>query len=96
MEDFPSQSMLTKKKKKKSHYQEGMFSGFSGVSVVKNLPANAGNMSSIPGRGRSHMPQSSWGWMPKLLSLCSGAWELQLLKPASPRACAPQQEKPPQ
>ena len=26
--------------------------GFSGVSVVKNLPANAGDMGSIPGSGR--------------------------------------------
>ena len=28
--------------------------GFLGGSVVKNLPANAGNMGSIPGSGRSH------------------------------------------
>ena len=27
--------------------------GFSGGSVVKNLPANAGNPGSIPGLGRS-------------------------------------------
>ena len=27
---------------------------FPGGSVVKNLPANAGNMGSIPGSGRSH------------------------------------------
>ena len=27
--------------------------GFSGGSVVKNLPANAGNIGSIPGLGRS-------------------------------------------
>ena len=27
--------------------------------VVKNLPANAGDMGSIPGPGRSHMPQSN-------------------------------------
>ena len=31
---------------------------------------------------------------PQLFSLCSRAWELQLLKPSSPRAHAPQQEKP--
>ena len=30
----------------------------------------------------------------RLLSLCSRAREPQLLKPAGPRACAPQQEKP--
>ena len=32
--------------------------GFPDGSVVKNLPANAGDMGSIPGPGRSHMPQS--------------------------------------
>ena len=31
---------------------------FPGGSVVKNLPAN-GDMDSIPGLGRSHMPQSN-------------------------------------
>ena len=30
---------------------------FPGGTVVKNRPANAGNMCSIPGPGRSHMPQ---------------------------------------
>ena len=33
--------------------------GFPGSSVVKNLPANAGDMGSIPGPGRSHMTQSN-------------------------------------
>ena len=33
--------------------------GFPGGSVVQNLPANAGDMSLIPGLGRSHMPQSN-------------------------------------
>ena len=32
--------------------------GFLGDSVVKNLPANARDTGSIPGLGRSHMPQS--------------------------------------
>ena len=32
--------------------------GFPGGSGVKNPPANAGDMGSIPGPGRSHMPQS--------------------------------------
>ena len=31
-----------------------MLQGFSGGLVVKNLPANAGDMSSIPSLGRSH------------------------------------------
>ena len=33
--------------------------GFPGDSVVKNPPADAGDMGSIPGPGRSHMPWSS-------------------------------------
>ena len=32
---------------------------FSGGAVVKNLPANAGDMGSSPGPGRSHMPRSN-------------------------------------
>ena len=32
---------------------------FSGGSVVKNPPASAGDMGSIPGPGRSHMPWSN-------------------------------------
>ena len=32
---------------------------FPGGTVVKNLLANAGDVSSIPGLGRSHMPWSS-------------------------------------
>ena len=33
--------------------------GFPGGTVVKNLPANAGDTVSSPGPGRSHMPQSN-------------------------------------
>ena len=33
--------------------------GFPGGAVVKNLPANAGDMGSSPGLGRSHMSQSN-------------------------------------
>ena len=32
---------------------------FPGGTVVKNPPANAGDMSSSPGPGRSHMPRSN-------------------------------------
>ena len=46
--------------------------GFSGGSVPKNLPANAGNTSSIPGPGRSHMPWSNY------------AQELPVLSPRAP------------
>ena len=35
------------------------YTGFPGGAVVKNPPANAGDMGSIPGPGRSHMPQSN-------------------------------------
>ena len=34
-------------------------SGFPGGTVVKNLPANAGDTGSRPGPGRSHMLQSN-------------------------------------
>ena len=43
--------------------------GFPGGTVVKNLPANAGDMGSSPGLGRSHMPQSGQAREPQLLSL---------------------------
>ena len=33
--------------------------GFPGGPVVNNPPANAGDMGSLPGLGRFHMPQSS-------------------------------------
>ena len=32
---------------------------FPGGAVVKNPPANVGNMGSIPGPVRSHMPRSN-------------------------------------
>ena len=35
----------------------------------------------LPGLGRFHMSQSNQAHMPQLLSLCSGACELHLLKP---------------
>ena len=36
-----------------------MWRGFPGGSVVKNPPANAGDMSLLPDLGRSHMLQSN-------------------------------------
>ena len=33
---------------------------FPGGTADKNLPANAGELGSIPGPGRSHMPRVSW------------------------------------
>ena len=76
---------------------------FPGGTVVKNPPANAGDMGSSPGPGRSHMPQSNKACAPQLLSLRSRAREPQRLSLRAtttearvPRARAPQQEKPPQ
>ena len=40
-------------------YSKIAFGGFLGGSVVKNPPANAGNMGLIPDLGRSHMLQSN-------------------------------------
>ena len=33
--------------------------GFPGGSVIKHVPVSAGNMGSIPGERRSHVPQSN-------------------------------------
>ena len=41
---------------------------FPGGPVVKNLPANAGDMDSIPGPRRPTMPRGSWVGVPQLLS----------------------------
>ena len=40
-------------------FKEITMSGFPGGTVVKNPPANAGDMGSSPGPGRSHMPRSN-------------------------------------
>ena len=42
------------------------------------------------------MPQSNESQAPQLLSLCSRAGKPQPLKPSCTKACALQQEKPPQ
>ena len=47
--------------------------------MVKNPPANAGDVSSSPGPGRSHMPRSNKAHVPQLLSLRPTAREPQLL-----------------
>ena len=64
---------------------------FPGGAMVKNPPASAGDVGSISGLGRSHMPQSNKAREPQLLSPCATPTEAR-----SPRARAPQQEKPPQ
>ena len=57
--------------------------GFPGGAVVESPPADAGDVGSCPGPGRSHMPRSGWACEPWLLSL-------------RVRACAPQRERPQQ
>ena len=59
-----------------------MHRDYPGGAVVKNPPANAGDIGSSPGLGRSHMQRSNKAHAPQLLSLCSRACEPQLLKPA--------------
>ena len=59
--------------------------GFPGGAVVENLPANAGDMGSSPGLGRSHMPRSNWALEPQLLSLrvwslCSATREATIMR----------------
>ena len=84
----------------KAHVE--LFKGeFPGGTVVKNLPANARDMGSSPGPGRSHMPRSNEAHAPQLLSLCSRPREPQLPSPRAaatevhePKARAPQQERP--
>ena len=63
------------------HTSSSLFLGFSGGSVVKNLPANSGDTSSTPGLGRSHMPWSNYARAPQPLSLCSRVQKPQLLSP---------------
>ena len=53
-------------------------------SVLKNLPANAGDRDSIPDLVSSHMPQSNYALVPQLLSLRSRACKPQLPKAAHP------------
>ena len=57
--------------------------GFLGGSVVKNLPANAGDTCSIPDLERPHMPWRNSAHAPQLLKLWSRTSELQLLSPGA-------------
>ena len=68
---------------------------FPGGAVVKNPPASAGDTSSSPAPGRSHIAAEQ-------LSPCATTAEPALCSPRATtteartlRACAPQQEKPP-
>ena len=61
---------------------------FPGGSVVKNLPANAGETSLTPGPGSSHRPMSNKACVPQLLSPSSRAPEPQPLKPTCSSLCS--------
>ena len=41
------------------HHQETIMMGFPGGTVIRSLPANAGDTGLSPGLGRSHMPRSN-------------------------------------
>ena len=56
------------------------FQDFPGGTVLKNPPANAGDMGSIPGLRRSHMPQSNLACVPQLLSLRATTTEAHVLR----------------
>ena len=51
-------------------------------------PANAGDMGSTPGPGRSHIAWSNLACVPQLLSLCPRAQVLQLLKSVPKSPCS--------
>ena len=55
------------------------FKGFPGGLVVKDLSAYARDTGWIPHPGRSHVLQGNEAHAPQLPSLCSRAWEPQLL-----------------
>ena len=78
-------------------------SDFPGGAVDKNPPAKTVDTGSITGLGRLHMPRRTYTCVPQPLSLRSRASDPHLWSPRAttteaptPRAHAPQQEKPPQ
>ena len=71
--------------------KEGMRRDFPACAVVKNPAANAGDMGSIPGPGRSRMPRSHQARVPQLLRPRAATTDARMR-----RAHALQQEKPPQ
>ena len=60
--------------------------GFPGGSVVKNLPANAGDTGLIPDWGRSHLPQSNKAPEPQLraCALKPGSHNPRVHRPRAP------------
>ena len=76
--------------------------GLAGSSVLKSLPASAGDMGSIPDPAGSHMSQSNLARAPQPLTLYSRqspgdaitkAHALKLLKSTHPRDHDPKQKK---
>ena len=68
-----------------NYSNQNSMAGFPGGAVVENLPANAGDMGSSPGLGRSHMLRSGWAREPQLLSLrvwslCSATREAAIMR----------------
>ena len=59
--------------------EKSLEEGFPSDSVVKNLSANAKDTGLVPGLERPHMVQSNEAYALQLKSLCSRAWESQLL-----------------
>ena len=55
--------------------------GFPGGSLVKNLPASAGDTGWISDLGGPHIPRSSWAHAAQVFSLWSIAQKPQLLSP---------------
>ena len=68
-------------KREKRRTVSKLLHAFPGGSVVKNLPANAGDTGLVADPGRSHMLQNHQTHARQLLSLCSRVQEPQLLKP---------------
>ena len=58
LQSLSSESLQTSRRDRQKPSQE-LIKDFSGGTVVKNPPANAGDMGSVPDPGRLHMPRSN-------------------------------------
>ena len=67
--------------------------GFPGGSGVKNPPANAVETGWVPIQEDPHATEQL-SPEPQLLSLCSRAWEMRLLKPEHLEPCCEQEKLP--
>ena len=73
---------------------KNQYRGFSGGTVLKNPPANAGDTGSSPGPGRSHMPRSNWVREPQLLSPRATTTEACVLRARAPHLLKPSHLEP--